>query len=576
MSNPKIAAAEAMIRAKPNRAAGWARLGEAHRDAGSFDKAAAAFDRALSLDNRNLALALKLARALLALRDPAAARQVLAHAEQISPQNLTVAALMIDAAAGLGDWVTVERQAQKVVTAQPDNKQAWRALAEAQTQLGRFRVAWKSFERVIAASSPKPDDLVYFARLLINAGDYSRAEQSLVDAEAAAPDNASVLAGRAQLLIYQGRTKEAEDYCLRALKADPTNAEPLPHLSALRKGRLNPEEEAPLKTLSRSSNELPARRATASYVLAHSFDARGEIDAAFQEYVYANRLSAEATKREGYVFDANGYDAWTAHIINTFRGVPENLKSEEDELSPIFIVGLPRSGSTLVESVLNAHSQVMAAGEAPMAPPMVGRWLKAKGIDNDGVLSEDERRQFKERYMAGAPEGAQRFTDKNLLNIESVGFLAQVFPAAKFVNIRRAPLECGLAIFRQDFLKFWAFATSLEMIGRRYGQYARLVDHWERAYGERFLTIQYETFTDNFEEEARRLVAFCGLDWEEACRDFQSAERVAATLSAVQVREPVTKRSGRAGAYARHLGPLRAALESGGVDLETGALIAGV
>lgn len=575
MLTSEIAAAEAMVRADPGRAEGWARLGAALQGADRLKEAAQALDRALTLDGRNIPLALKLTRLLLDLKDPSGARHVLAYAEKMDPRDLAVAEMMIEAAGALGDWTVVARQAEKVVAAQPGNRDAWRALADARSQLGFFPAAWKAFERIIAGPSPKAEDLAYFARLLMNAGDYPRAEQTLVDAEAAMHDNASILAARALLLIYQGRTKEAEDYCVRAFKADPSNTEALPHLSALRNGRLSAEEEAPLQTLSRSTGDAPARRATASFLLAHSLDARGEIDAAFNEYVYANGLSAKAAQREGYVFDAEGADAWAAHIIKTFHGVAEGLRSEENDSAPIFIVGLPRCGSTLVESVLNAHSKVTAAGEAPMLPPLFNSWLKARGIDNSGVLTADERRAFAARYLAGAPRGARHFTDKNLLNIDAIGFLVQVFPAAKIVNVRRAPLECGLGIYRQDFLKFWTYATSLEDIGRRYGQYARLVAHWEKFYADRFLTVQYETFTDNFEEEARRLIAFCGLGWEAACLDFQSAERIAATISAAQVREPVKKRAGRAEAYAKYLGPLRASLDKAGVDLETGALKAG-
>jgi len=572
MANPQIAAAEALIRAHPNRSLGWERLGEAHQAAGRFKAAAEAFDRALALDDRNIALALKLARALLAMKNFAGARQVLAYAERVDPNDLTVADLTTSAAAAMADWSAVERSAQKIVDAAPDSKPAWRTLARARAELGRYDEARGAFERALAGAARSPADLVHLARLSINALDFSRAGAALAEAEAATPDDPSVLAATALLLTYKGRAKEAEDYCLRCLKADPANLEAYPQLSALRQGRLTAEEEAPLKTISRSERAPPASRATASFILAHSLDARGDIDAAFSEYSYANGLSAEGARREGLIYDADGADGWAAHIIKTFDGAPADVEAQEGAPAPIFIVGLPRSGSTLVESVLNAHSEVTAAGEAPMLPPLFNDWVKARGIDNDGVLAGDERRRFLAGYMAGAPRGALRFTDKNLLNIEAVGVIAQLFPAAKIVNVRRAPLECGLAIYRQDFLKFWTYATSLENIGRRYVQYARLTRHWERLYGERFITVQYETFTDHFETEATRLVAACDLAWEDACRDFQSAERIAATISAAQVREPVRKRSGRAAAYASYLGPLRAALEAAGVDLETGAL----
>jgi len=107
-------------------------------------------------------------------------------------------------------------------------------------------------------------------------------------------------------------------------------------------------------------------------------------------------------------------------------------------------------------------------------------------------------------------------------------------------------VENGLAIWRQDLAKFWSYATRFEDIARRYGLYARLTDHFERAYPTRFRTIQYEDFVRNFDEEARRLIAFLGLPWEDCCADFQSARAVASTMSAIQVRGEVKLREDRA------------------------------
>ncbi|HOP18751.1 MAG TPA: sulfotransferase [Amphiplicatus sp.] len=546
-----------------------ARIGAEHQAAGRLQQAADAFDSALMLDDRNLGHALQLARLLMALGNPPAARHVLAHAERLAPNERAVASLQADVARMLGDWPELERVALKLAEMTKSDPAGWRAVANARAQQGRYGPAREAFEKAIH-KSPSAEDLVELARLALQALDFSRAEKAITEAEEIAPRSPAVLATKALLLTYQGKTQQAEEYCLRCLEIDPGFIQAYPQLSALRKGRLTPSEEEPLKVLVRNESASFAARATAGFVLAHSLDARGEVDLAFSEYERANSLSASRARAEGLVFDADGADAWTDHIIKTFRGAQATRAFAAP--TPIFIVGLPRSGSTLIESVLEAHSKVASAGEAPMLPPMFNAWLKSRGMENDGVLTEEERRRFVETYLAGAPTDAAYFTDKNLLNIEAVGFAAQLFPSARFVNIRRNPLECGLAIYRQDFLKFWTFTTDLKSIGRRYTQYARLVAHWERHYPERFMTVQYETFTDNFEAEARRLVAFCGLEWEDACRDFQKAERVAATISAAQVREPVRRATARAEAYSKYLGPLREALAAGGVDLSTGAL----
>ncbi|MCB9955120.1 MAG: sulfotransferase [Caulobacterales bacterium] len=564
-----LAAAPADAEARRACSGLLARIGAEHQAAGRLQQAADAFDSALMLDDRNLGHALQLARLLMALGNPPAARHVLAHAERLAPNERAVASLQADVARMLGDWPELERVAVKLAEMTKSDPAAWRAVANARVQQGRYGPALEAFEKAIH-KSPSAEDLVELARLALQALDFSRAEKAITEAEEIAPRSPAVLATKALLLTYQGKTQQAEEYCLRCLEIDPGFIQAYPQLSALRKGRLTPSEEEPLKVLVRNESASFAARATAGFVLAHSLDARGEVDLAFSEYERANSLSASRARAEGLVFDADGADAWTDHIIKTFRGAQARRAFAAP--TPIFIVGLPRSGSTLIESVLEAHSKVASAGEAPMLPPMFNAWLKARGIDNDGVLTEEERGRFVETYLAGAPTDAAYFTDKNLLNIEAVGFAAQLFPSARFVNIRRNPLECGLAIYRQDFLKFWTFTTDLKSIGRRYTQYARLVAHWERHYPERFMTVQYETFTDNFEAEARRLVAFCGLEWEDACRDFQKAERVAATISAAQVREPVRRATARAEAYSKYLGPLREALAAGGVDLSTGAL----
>jgi len=163
-------------------------------------------------------------------------------------------------------------------------------------------------------------------------------------------------------------------------------------------------------------------------------------------------------------------------------------------------------------------------------------------------------------------------TDKHPLNFEAVGLIGRLFPDAPIIHVRRNPLETGWSIYHHEFTKFWTFAHRLEDIGHYYGEYARLVAHWERTLGRRFVTVQYETLVGDFEREARRIVAWCDLDWEQRCLEFQSAERAITTFSAVQAREPVTLRNGAAEAYRNHLEPLVRSLDAAGVDLETGAL----
>ena len=164
-------------------------------------------------------------------------------------------------------------------------------------------------------------------------------------------------------------------------------------------------------------------------------------------------------------------------------------------------------------------------------------------------------------------------TDKHPLNFEAAGLIARLLPDAAIIHVRRDPLETCLSIYRQEFNKHWTFAHRLADIGHHYGQYARLVAHWERTLPGQFTTFQYEDFVATFERAAPELVAACGLEWEVQCLEFQRTPRVIATFSTVQARDPVRSGNGRAKLYAKYLGPLVSALESAGVDLQTGAAI---
>ena len=220
--------------------------------------------------------------------------------------------------------------------------------------------------------------------------------------------------------------------------------------------------------------------------------------------------------------------------------------------SPIFILGLPRSGSTLLEQILASHSQVEGTSELPY----IGRASSSLNRNrNEGLnypeamreLAPDNLRALGEEYLASARahrrSGTPRFIDKMPNNFPNAGFIATILPNAKIIDARRHPLDACLSCYRQLFAKGQNFTYDLTEIGEYYLQYQRLMDHWAAVIPGYVLTVQYEEVVADFETQVRRLLDFCGLPWEEACLRFYESERPVRTPSSEQVRQPIYNRS---------------------------------
>lgn len=559
----------------PTYAPALVRLGHALVAKQALQEAADVFDLALQARPNDLPTALILARALAAIGNYGAAYHVLDHAEKIMPNDIDALKLRLEIARTRRDFQAMLPLANRLTELAPNDPTGWRDMATTLFESGVYGDALIAFEKALSLSARDAESLSQLASLAIHALEFAKADKALAEAEALSPGHPRMLSTKALLLTYQGKKKEAIDYCERCLKADQTFAGVFPQLSLLRNGKLTDEEERLVRDRSRRTDVAVTSRATANFILAHSLEAHGDIDAAFEEYVRANGLAAERNRADLISYDFEGHSAWNDAIINVFPNAGTRSENSYHEgPQPIFIVGMPRSGSTLVESVISAHSKVQAGGELPMMPNLFVGWFRSNHRAGAADLPAADRRRIATAYMAGlpAPILKERFTDKNLLNIEAAGLIAQVFPQATIINVRRDPVENCFSIWRQDMLKHWAFATNFNDLARRYSLYAKLTAHYDKAFAGRFHTIQYEDFVANFAERSRRLISLCGLDWEEGCGSFQESREIAPTMSAMQVREEVELKGDRSRLYGAKLDPLRQALEALGVDLKTGAI----
>jgi hypothetical protein len=238
--------------------------------------------------------------------------------------------------------------------------------------------------------------------------------------------------------------------------------------------------------------------------------------------------------------------------------------------SPIFIVGMPRSGTTLMEQVLASHSKVFGAGELEAFKEAIAECVNGHAIVPAyptlvEALSGDQIRQIGEIYTARArsraPE-AERIVDKMPLNFVFVGLIHLALPNARFINARRDPLDTCLSCFSLLFTGSQPFAYDLAELGRYYRGYEAVMEHWHKVLPPGvMIDAHYEDFVDDLEGSARRVLKHCDLEWEDACRDFHDTKRAVRTASLMQVRKPVYRGSiGAWRRYAEHLEPLAQAL----------------
>jgi tetratricopeptide (TPR) repeat protein len=334
--------------------------------------------------------------------------------------------------------------------------------------------------------------------------------------------------------------------------------------------RLKPDDPLwpSLQNIARRASELPPAEASMlQFTLGKVCDDRGEYPQAFEYYLQANRL-----KRASLEYDESRQRAFFQNFIQHFSAafISKHIGNGVDDELPVFIIGMSRSGTTLVEQILASHPQAHGAGELHL----LRRCLRVElgATDSDDVLPERlaglDRAGFRrigERYCAEitqlAPD-AVRITDKLPGNMALVGFIHIAFPRARIVHCVRDPLDTCVSCFSKLFTTGHAFSYELGELGRFYRLYEQLMRHWQTVLpAGRMLEVRYENVVSDLESQARRMVEFCGLPWDDACLRFHDHRRTVKTASLAQVRQPIYASSvGRWRHYTQYLEPLKQAL----------------
>ncbi len=591
---------------RPDFASAHSNLGIALRDLRQFGQALAHFRRAVELDPTSASAQTNLGQMLLDLGDSEEALQpcqeavllqpdvaTLHHNVGIALQNLgrsveartafldairldpRLAAaqshlgLMLQQEGRLGEGQHWLKQAAEL---EPTNPDAWENLAELHGEREESARALPCWERVVALVPERAGAHVSLGWTLQDAGRTGEAEEQFRTALRLQPDNGAAHLNLGGLLEEQGKMSEAEIAFRAALTVQPQFALPHARLATLLRGKLPEADQAALEERLGDEELAPGFRARLLFGLAHVLDARGDYDRAAASLCEANALSLELARgRRDYVpadherFMDGLEEAFSAEFFKRTNG------AGVDSRRPVFIVGLPRSGTTLVEQVLASHPRIHGAGELRLARdsfenlPGFLNW-------NDAPLACVPRlgtgaiRRLARKHLDAlqALDGgrAARVVDKMPDNYLYLGYLAAQFPNAVFIHCRRDLRDVAVSCWMTDFRSI-RWANSTDHIRSRFLRYRQIMEHWKAVLPVPIHEVDYEETVSDLEGVARRLLSACGQEWDPNCLEFHRTERSVRTASVSQVRQPVYQRSvARWKHYENDLGALFEALTS--------------
>jgi tetratricopeptide (TPR) repeat protein len=466
--------------------------------------------------------------------------------------------MLAELAARIGRWRDAENLLRRAVELAPGWTSARANLALVLGRMGRPAEAIALLDSVFA---DEPEAISHWnlkAATLGRLGEFEEAMRLYEGVLQRAPNQPKVWMSYGHMLKTVGRQAEGVAAYRKAIAFAPTLGEAWWSLANLKTVKFDDADIRAMKGALESAALSDVDRLHLEFALGKAMHDSAQPDEAFGHYAMGNALRLKLHPYRGEEIKRLVDESIAAFTAEAFVR-PGGCGSSD----PIFIVGMPRAGSTLIEQILSSHSQVEGTSELPDLPAVArqdGRY-PASALK----LSESERRERGEEYLKRA--SVQRrtarpfFIDKLPNNWMYVPYIQLVLPNAKIIDARRHPMACCFSNFRQQFARGQDFTYDLQDVGRYYSDYARLMAHVDSVLPGRVHRVFYERMVDDTEAEVRALLAYCGLDFEPACLEFHKTERAVRTASSEQVRRPIYRDSTEEWrAYEARLAPLKSAL----------------
>lgn len=496
-------------------------------------------------------------------RDVARAIPLVEGARALEPNHPEVLRLWSVAQTLAGNPVAATAALRRAIAARPDDALLHNNLGSALRASGDMEGAVIAFRRATELASTLAAAWYNLGRTLKSLALSEEAGTALERAVSLAPRHVSARIVYGDNLKALGHIDEAETAYRKALRQRPDAAFAWWGLANLKTVRFDAADALVLTRCFEQANVAEDERAVLGFALVKALEDQDRYADAFAVLRQANAL-----RRKQQPWDAAAFGRTVDAIIATFPQQPATTPAKPGARGHevVFIVSMPRSGSTLIEQIIAAHPEVEGAGELSDLSSVIEDESRRRGVPFPewvAAATDDDWKRLGESYLertARWRERHARFTDKSLLNGPYVGAAAAMLPGARFVHCRRDAVETALSCYRQWFNHSQAFSYDLDDIAAYRRDHERLMTFWTQRLPGTFFTQVYEELLADPESAVRRLLDFCGLPFDPACLEFHRSGRSVRTASAAQVREPLRRDTGRAVRYGASLEPLRRAL----------------
>ncbi|MBX3703118.1 MAG: sulfotransferase [Steroidobacteraceae bacterium] len=561
------AALRRAVELKPDLGDAWRALADHLHAIGDTEGADEAYAKHLRFSIRDPRL-LEAGAALTENRIAVAENLLRAHLKQY-PTDIAAIRMLAEVAARLGRHGDAESLLTRCLELAPSFTAARHNLASILHRQGKATQALVHAEQVLAQDPSNPGYRNMKAAILGQIGEYDQAIGIYREVLGEYPGQPKAWMSYGHALKSAGQSEESIAAYRRSAELEPKFGEAWWSLANLKTFRFEAADLATMRAQLERSDLSDADRFHFHFAIGKALEDAGDWDGSFRHYAEGNRIRKSLIR---YDADENTASVRRSKALFTKEFLEERRGFGDPRPDPIFIVGLPRSGSTLLEQILSSHSQVEGTMELPdvigIARELGGRRSKSQESKYPEVLATmgaAELAALGARYLEQTrvqrKTAAPFFIDKMPNNFAHLGLIHLMLPNARIVDARRHPLACCFSAFKQHFARGQHFTFGLEDIGRYYRDYVELMAHFDRVLPGRVHRILYERLVDDTEGEVRRLLDYCGLPFEEGCLRFYENERAVRTASSEQVRQPIY----RGGVdHWRHfepwLGPLKEAL----------------